>query len=75
VAKCAVLKKKKKVYSWCYRNRKWYLVMPILYMEPIFEFSEDFGWKGPVPMIFSDSSKLGFSQNLGESYNICVKFW
>jgi hypothetical protein len=43
-------KKKKK-----YRNREWYLVTPILYMELIFEFAEDFGWKDLVPVMFSVS--------------------
>ena len=56
---CFFLKKKS---SWRYRNREWYLVMPILYMELIFEFAEDFGWKGPVLVIFSviNSSKWDF---------------
>jgi hypothetical protein len=47
-SKMCHFEKKKEVYSWCYRNREWYLV------------------------IFSDSSKLGFSQNLDDGYNICI---
>ena len=53
--------KKKKKYSWHYRNREQYLVMPVLYMELIFEFAEDFRWKGLVPMIFLVSTDRNWS--------------
>jgi hypothetical protein len=51
----------KKKYSWHYRNRERDLVAPILYMELIFEFAEDFRWKGPVPVIFLVSPDCNWS--------------
>ena len=52
---------KKKKYRWHYSNREQYLVVPILFMELIFEFGEDIRWKDPVSVIFSVSPDHNWS--------------
>ena len=59
-AKSGISKRKKK-YRQRYSNREQYLVVPILFMELIFEFGEDIEWKDPVSVIFSVSPDRNWS--------------
>ena len=52
---------KKKKYRQRYSNREQYLIVPILFMELIFEFGEDIGWKDLVAVIFLVSPDRNWS--------------